>query len=44
MDKKQLKKVTAKVYEEYGFLKNDKYYYLDSDDVLICSVFSQYTE
>ena len=39
MDKKQLKKVTTKVYEEYGFLKNGKYYYLDLDDVLICSGF-----
>ena len=40
MDKKQLKKVTTKIYEEYGFVKKGKYYYLDLDDVIICSGFA----
>ena len=39
MDKKQLKKVTTQIYEEYGFVKKGKYYYLDLEDVLICSGF-----
>ena len=39
MDKKQLKKVTTRIYEEYGFVKKGKYYYLDLEDVLICSGF-----
>ncbi len=40
MDKKQLKKITTKIYEEYGFVKKGKYYYLDLEDVVICSGFS----
>ena len=40
MDKKQLKQVTTKVYEEYGFVKVGKCYYLDLDDVIICSGFA----
>ena len=40
MDKKELKQTTTKVYEEYGFIKKGKYYYLDLEDVLICSGFS----
>ena len=39
MDKKQLKKVTTQIYEEYGFVKKGKYYYLDLEDLLICSGF-----
>lgn len=40
MNKKELKKLTTKIYEEYGFLKKGKYYYLDLEEVLICSGFS----
>ncbi len=40
MDKKELKQTTTKVYEEYGFVKKGKYYYLDLEDVIICSGFS----
>ena len=40
MDKKELKQTTTKVYEEYGFVKKGKYYYLDLEDVLICSGFA----
>ena len=40
MDKKELKQITTKVYEEYGFLKKGKYYYLDLEEVIICSGFS----
>ena len=40
MDKKTFKKVTTKIYEEYGFIKQGKYYYLNLDDVVICSGFS----
>ncbi|MBR2971040.1 MAG: hypothetical protein IKC48_04525 [Clostridia bacterium] len=40
MDKKELRKITKKVYEEYGFEKKGKYYYLDLEDVYICSGFS----
>lgn len=40
MDKKELKKITTRVYEEYGFVKKGKYFYLDLKDVLICSGFS----
>ena len=40
MDKKELIKITTKTYEEYGFIKKGKYYYLDLKDVLICSGFS----
>ena len=40
MDKKELKQITTAVYEEYGFVKKGKYYYLDLEDVLICSGFS----
>ena len=40
MDKKELKQITTKVYEEYGFVKKGKYYYLDLKDVIICSGFS----
>ena len=39
-DKKTLKQLTTKIYEEYGFIKKCKYYYLDLDDVLICSGFN----
>ena len=39
MDKKRLKQITTKIYEEYGFVKKGKYYYLDLEDVLICSGF-----
>ena len=35
MDKKELKQITTKVYEEYGFVKKGKYYYLDLKDVII---------
>ena len=37
MDKKEFQKITKKVYEEYGFVKKGKYYYLDLKDVIICS-------
>ena len=40
MDKKELKQITTKVYEEYGFVKKGKYYYLDLGEVIICSGFS----
>ena len=40
INKKELKKLTTKIYEEYGFLKKGKYYYLDLGEVLICSGFS----
>ena len=40
MDKKELKQITTKVYEEYGFVKKGKYYYLDLEEVIICSGFS----
>ena len=40
MDKKEFKKITTKVYENYGFMKKGKHYYLDLKDVLICSGFS----
>lgn len=40
MDKKELKQITTKIYEEYGFIKKGKYYYLDLKDVVICSGFS----
>ena len=40
MEKKELKQITTKVYEDYGFVKKGKYYYLDLEDVLICSGFS----
>ena len=40
MDKKEFKKLTTKVYEEYGFVKKGKLYYLDLPDVLICSGFN----
>lgn len=40
MDKKEFQKITKKVYEEYGFVKKGKYYYLDLKDVIICSGFS----
>ena len=39
MDKKELKKITTRIYEEFGFIKKGKYYYLDLDEVLICSGF-----
>lgn len=39
MDKKELKKITKKVFEEYGFHKRGKYFYLDLDDVIICAGF-----
>ena len=39
MDKKELKKITTKIYEEYGFVKKGKYYYLDLPDVVLCSGF-----
>ena len=40
MTKKELKQITTKVYEEYGFVKKGKYYYLDLEEVIICSGFS----
>jgi hypothetical protein len=40
MEKKEFKQLTTKIYEEYGFVKKGKYYYLDLDDVLICSGFA----
>ena len=40
MNKKELKQITTKIYEEYGFVKKGKYYYLDLEDVLICSGFA----
>lgn len=39
MDNKTLKQLTTKNYEEYGFVKHGKYYYLDLKDILICSGF-----
>lgn len=39
MEKKQFKRVTTKIYEEYGFVKKGNYYYLNLEDVLICSGF-----
>lgn len=39
MDKKELKKITTEIYEEFGFVKKGRYYYLDLEDVLICSGF-----
>lgn len=38
--KKNLKKITTKMYEEYGFVKKGKYFYLELDDVIICSGFN----
>ena len=40
MDKKQLKQITTEIYKEYGFVKKGRYYYLDLDDVIICSGFA----
>lgn len=40
MEKKEFKQITTKVYEEYGFAKKVKYYYLDLEDVIICSGFA----
>ena len=40
MDKKELRKVTKQIYEEYGFVQKGRYFYLDLEDVLICSGFS----
>lgn len=40
MDKKTLKQLTTKIYEGFGFIKKDKYYYLDLEDILICSGFA----
>ena len=40
MTKKELKQITTKIYEEYGFVKKGKYYYLDLEEVIICSGFS----
>ena len=40
MDKKELKQITTKIYEEYGFVKKGKYYYLDLEEVIICSGFA----
>ena len=40
MDKKEMKKLTTQIYEEYGFVKKGKFYYLDLEDVVICSGFS----
>ncbi len=37
MDKTEFKNLTTKIYEEYGFVKKGKYYYLNIKDVLICS-------
>ena len=39
MDKKELKQMTTKIYEDYGFIKKGRYYYLDLNDVIICSGF-----
>lgn len=42
MDKKEFKKVTKEVYEQYGFVKKGNLFYLDLDEVLLCSgVFSR---
>ena len=35
-----MKKLTTQIYEEYGFVKKGKFYYLDLEDVVICSGFS----
>ena len=40
MDKKKLKQCTTKIFEEYGFVKKGKYYYLNLEEVVICSGFS----
>ena len=32
MDKKELKQITAKIYEEYGFIKKGKYYLTIKDN------------
>lgn len=40
MEKSEFKKITTKVYEEYGFVKKGKYYYLDLEDIIICSGFA----
>ena len=39
MDKKEFKQITTKVFEEYGFVKKGKLYYLDLDEIIICSGF-----
>ena len=41
MEKKVLKKITKTVFEEYGFEKKGKYFYLDLNDVIICAGFSR---
>ena len=42
MDKKEFKKITKEVYEQYGFVKKGNLFYLDLDEVLLCSgVFSR---
>lgn len=40
MEKKELKRITTEIYKEYGFVKKGERYYLDLDDVVICSRFS----
>ena len=43
MDKKEFKKVTKEVYEQYGFVKKGNLFYLDLDEVLLSSkIFSIY--
>lgn len=37
MDVKQFKFLTKQIYENYGFTKKGKYFYLDLNDVIICS-------
>ena len=39
MNKIQMHRVTKRIYEEYGFVKKGKYFYLDLSDILICSGF-----
>ena len=40
MDKKEYKRITAKVFKEYGFVKVKSKFYLDLDEVLICTRYS----
>ncbi len=40
MDKKEFKKITKEVYEKYGFKKKGNLFYLDLDEVLLCSKIS----
>ena len=41
MNKEQWLQITTKVYQEYGFVKKGRFFYLDLEDVLICSKLAQ---